>query len=310
MRIRRIEILSAALGRILTRRPWLPLLVLLLGTPATQAQRPDRPATSQRSDDQRDAFRERMRQRREAREASPRSRRERTRAPLERVLGGSPFQPQPEDFAPLQPGEERQLRRFMHDHMPAEMQKRISFLLRRSPEAFENRVVPRLRQLRRVFDTDPQLGELLARHMANGQRINLLGVQWQRNPKDRERLRETLRTLVAENYRIESEVLAERLATMRRDRGQRIADLVDLYQDPEANLSAEPEAVRTTIDRIHAAPDDKARQRLRDRLHELAEKRIDREIAQAEKSLRKRNDEEPRAIEREWQRQIHAMPRP
>lgn len=278
-------------------RGTLLLLLLVMFVPTSWAQRPERERRS-RFEDARERIQERLRERRGV------------GSPLDQVLGGNPFERRRGDAEPLAEGEEDELRQFIEDHVPAAMQRRLSFIRRRNPDAFRQRAVPRLRQLKRVFEMDPELGGQMIEHMKNNEQLGQLRRQYQSEPEERERIRERIRALISENYQIETTVLAGRVQQMRDQRKAKVAELLALYEDPETNVSGSPAPVRDAIDAWRSASTDRDRRKLGKRLKELAQSRIDREIEYAEKRIAQRQEREPDAIDRTYDREIMAIERP
>ena len=289
----------------------LVLLALLLSPPAgwaqdSESEREDGsepPTRRSRFDD----FRKRMRHRGEGRR--PRGGEELAATPIDRVLGGNPFQPRFDDYAELQEGEEDALRAFVKDRLPAPMRRKLEFFMRRNPEVFRQRAVPRLRQLKRVFDQDPELGQRMTRHLSNNYQMEEFRVMWQRNPEEREAIRQRVRERIAENYHIELEVLGARLEQWKANRDTHADQLYDLYLDPETNVSAAPEPIRQAIENVQSAESDKQRKRAERRLREMARKRIDKEIASAERTLNSRLDNEDAYVEKQSETKINAIQR-
>jgi hypothetical protein len=206
-----------------------------------------------------------------------------------RFPGGDLFRPLPEDEGPLTPGEKQELTSFLRARVPS-AHRWLQELRRRDPEAFDERLreaAPRLRQLRRVFERDPELGRKFIRHAQNLERLQRARRVWPRTERAserRERIRAAVRRLIAQNLRIEALVLDDRLRQLQEQREQRIDAWVSRLRSDEINLAGEPEEVRELVRRWRGASGQKRRAELEAELRRMCGERFDREI----KRLRRR----------------------
>ncbi len=201
-----------------------------------------------------------------------------------RFPGANLFRPSPEDEGPLTPDERRELVNFVRKRAPG-IHRSLKQLYQRDPEAFEQRLqdaAPRLRQLRRIYRRDPQLGRNIIRHAENLQRIQRARRAWpecEQDPKQRRRIYNAARRLLAENVRIETAVLDHVLLELERRREDRIEAEFERLVSPDADLAGEPPELRNVVRRLRGAQTDDGLQWLEDELREMCSQRMDREIA-------------------------------
>jgi len=194
-----------------------------------------------------------------------------------------PLRPEPGDLGPLRPDEARALFDFAREHMPfaARMMQQAR---QRDPEEFQQqleRLAPRLRHLKRIFERRPELGERIVQHTRNLQAIKRMARVWNagpRSPERRERLREALRKYVAENLRIEVQILDDRVTELEANREARAEETVGELAGGEMDLLKEPPLIRELVAAVQSAADDAEEAAARDALRAAVERRIDGEI--------------------------------
>jgi len=234
---------------------------------------------------------------------------------MERVLGRPPFLPAPEDFGPLRPGEARELLRFVRDRVPRVF--RALRELRQRPEEQRRhleRIAPHLRNLRRLFEQDPRLARRLVRYMENRLLIDRRAPQaWQHAPPARRaRIRDELRGRIAENLRIEIDVLRDRIDRLEESRDDLLERMLDVLLDPQTDLSGQPPVLRDLVRRLRAAPQPQQRDVLLERLRDLCARRLDAELDTLRERYQRMRRDADRIVERqlaEWIRRTESGPR-
>lgn len=204
--------------------------------------------------------------------------------PRGRFPGGHLFRPMPEDEGPLAPGELRELLGFVRRHVPY-VHHELRKLRKSDPTAFHERIeeaAPRLRQLRRIFERNPELGQRFVRHSENMHRIGRARQAWidsGDDPEMRGRILLAVRRMVAENVRIETAVLADRAEQLTEEHDRRVEAEFERLQDDATDLADEPNEVRELVAALHAAQGDDEREALTGDLRQICAERLDREIA-------------------------------
>jgi hypothetical protein len=196
----------------------------------------------------------------------------------------NPFRPSPEDFGPLRAGEEEELIEFTRQEM-AHAYRLLERVRERSPEAYQRhleRLVPRIRHLRRIFKQDAELGRIIIRHSRNLWALQR-GSRGRRGggPErpQREHVRDRMRELIGENLRLEIQALERWMSILEQRRDQEVErELKRLTQAGEVELSAEPSEIREAVAAWQAASDPEQRGELRVRLRELVVEQVDAEV--------------------------------
>jgi hypothetical protein len=230
------------------------------------------------------AFAQRERDGQERRRAGPPP--EPPGAGLAADLGqANPFRPLPEDRGPLREGEEAELIEFTRQEMP-QAYRLLERVRERSPQAYRRhleRLVPRVRHLRRIFEQDAELGRIIIRHSRNlwALQHGMHGPERDRQPPERGHLpRHRMRELIAENLRLEIQALERWMSILEQRRDQEVErELKRLTQAGAMELSAEPPEIRETLAAWQAASDPEQRREQRARVRELVAEQVDAEIA-------------------------------
>ena len=242
--------------------------------------------------------------------------RERGRRGLERggpergrgmMIGGGLFRPSPEDFAPLTDEERDELMAFLEEHLSS-LHTALENLRDSDSVAFEQKMeeaAPRLRQLRRIFERDPELGQRVLEHSENMRRMRRGWRAW-RGAKDdqekREKLWTQIRRMAAQNLRIELQVMEDRVREIEEQRDERIAADVERLLSDEVLSAGEPERVREIIDQYHAAETDEQRAEQRAKLEEFCGKRIDREVTSLRERIQQMRQDASAEVDRRMER--------
>ena len=148
------------------------------------------------------------------------------------MIGGGLFRPSPEDFAPLTKEEREELMTFLQEHVSG-LHAALEKLREGDPAAFEqkmNEAAPRLRQLRRIFERNPELGQLVLEHSDNMKRIHRGWRAWrgaEGDKEQRDKLWGQIRRMVAQNLRIEIQVAEDRASEIEQQREERVAAEVE-----------------------------------------------------------------------------------
>ena len=222
---------------------------------------------------------------------------------LDRVFGAPSMHPDREDFGPLQPGEEEQMLDFARDRTPR-LYGMLNELRRRSPARFrenlEERLLPRLRQIRRLCEDNPAIGARLIDHIENQQsmmRATFALRDRRLSDDERARVLNQVRGWEAANLRIEDAVMDDWIASLKAGRDDLLDRFIDLAQDPDANLAGEPEPLRTAIERLREVNDPEQRDVLLERVRDAVGRRIDDRIANMEERLARRRDNRDRELD-------------
>lgn len=221
------------------------------------------------------------------------------------------FRPLPEDHGPLTATEQREALRFLRRCVP-HVHRELMKLRRRDPVSFGQRLedaAPRLRQLRRIFERDPELGRNIIQHAENLQRMRRARMAWRdsaEKPELRPRIHALVRRLAAQNLRIEAAVLDDRLRQLSEQRENRIDAWLQRLQADELQRAGEPPEIRDLIDRWSATRSDEERRAIAAQLRQLGTERLDREVSHLRRRLARMREnagaEVDRRVER-WLRQ-------
>jgi hypothetical protein len=202
---------------------------------------------------------------------------------LGHLPGADLFQQLPEDEGPLTPGEGLELLAFLRAHVPW-VCRSLEQLGEHDPAALEQRLqeaAPRLRQLRRIFERDPELGAQVVRYSENLHRIRRARWAWRNSedPEARQGIRAAVRRTIAQNLRIEALVLDDRTRQLAEQRDERIEAWVDRMRSDDFDAAGESEDVRELVQAWRAAETDDERAELEAELREICAEQIDRELA-------------------------------
>ena len=205
------------------------------------------------------------------------------RRPRGRALRDNPFRPAPQDQGPLRKGEADQLLRFARQRMP-HVYDALRRLREQNPRRFDRRLAelaPRLRQLRRLFEEDPSLAELLVEHITHVERLNRIRMFIARNRNRPEVLRRAageVRRVMADLRRIETDVLQRRIQQLTKDRETLVEEDYARLTDPASDLLDEPPEIRRIVGRLRRAASDRERAAIEQQLRSVCRRRIDERI--------------------------------
>lgn len=205
-------------------------------------------------------------------------------SPLGRFPGARLFRPLPEDQGPLTPAEQRELMSFVRECYP-DAHRWLKQIQQRDPEAFQQRLqeaAPRLRHLRRIFERDPELGQNIVRYSENLQQLHHARRAWrdaELSPKQRRRIHDAVRRVIAENLRIEVAVLEDQALELEQQRDARIEAESERLLSPDLDLAEEPPEVREVIEHLLNPQEDDDLESLEDELRKICSERMDREVA-------------------------------
>lgn len=213
------------------------------------------------------------------------------RSRMDRFAEVNPFRPDAEDLGPLRAGEDQELLGFAREFVPRVYQM-LNQLKSASPERFRFRLAqtaPRLRQLRRVAETNPPLARRLVAHSEQleqiRQAVRRMNVGGGDNPQMRTRVGDLVRRRTRDLLHIEASVLTDRADELEKEREPRVQRLVDELIADGADLSAEPPPLQDAIRNIRAAPAGEREplmERLRSRLRLRFDESIERLRSRAE----------------------------
>jgi hypothetical protein len=206
------------------------------------------------------------------------------------MWGRGMLEPSESDRLPLQPGEEEQLRAFVKEKLP-NLSIALGWAEERNPGATRQgfaKLVPRLRQLRRIYAESPQRAELIEQHAANQVRVEMLRRAWLRAKDEaRDSIESQMRQFVAKNVGLEADLLARWAEELQSGREARIADRVARLTQVDPDLAAEPGEIRQLAERLAAAQDDATRTELKAKLTTAVGRQLDHHIA----AMRRRSEE-------------------
>ncbi|RMF78776.1 MAG: hypothetical protein D6744_09735, partial [Planctomycetota bacterium] len=230
---------------------------------------------------------------------------------LDRVLGAPTLHPQREDFGPLRPGEQDELLDFARDRTPR-LYGMLTELRRRDParfrENFSRRILPRLRQIRRLCEGAPDICDRLIEHIENQQSIlrATMALRSRRiSDNERRQVLARVRGWEAANLRIEDAVMNDWIESLKSRRDDLLERFIELAQDPDANLAGEPAPVRKLVERLRTAQNDEQRAAVLAEAREAIGRRIDERISNLEKRLAERRKNRDRELEQRMRRYAH-----
>lgn len=198
-------------------------------------------------------------------------------------LARSLFAPIPADQGPLEPGEKDALLAFAEERMPR-IHALLSRLKQRQPERFEARfeqLAPHLRHLRRVYEQNPAIGQIIQQHAENRFRMRQRARVFDRRDPDSalySHAHNALRELVAENVQLELKALHALHDTLMREMDDRVAQQFEEITAPEADLSAYPLRVRRAIREFVETEDPAARNRRREQIEQGIRRIFEQEL--------------------------------
>lgn len=196
-------------------------------------------------------------------------------------LSLNPLVPAPEDRGPPREGEAAELLAFARENLP-----RLATLLDRlavhNPHEFRShlpRLVPRLRQMKRIYEMDADMGQLVAEHAAGHFQLQMYRRAWRSAGEARRALLErTVRTVLATQVRVEAAVMEKwsDILAARPDewRHKRLEALLD-HDPPPAPL---PPRIRILLHEYRSTADAARKEEIRARLEEAMRVRFERRI--------------------------------
>ena len=193
------------------------------------------------------------------------------------------FRAAPEDQGPLQPGEAEELLAFAEQHAPR-VCRLMTELRQHDPQRFEEKMAahaPRLRHLRRIYERSPRLGAIVQAYAEDILEIERAARGVRRgapDSPDRQRDLRALRDLVAENVQRESDALDLMADEIEAQRAERIETRVAYLTSPQADLTAEPQRLRTLVAAFQSAATDAERAVQRDKLQAAAAREVTAEV--------------------------------
>lgn len=223
------------------------------------------------------------------------------------------FSLRPEDRGPLRPGEGEELLEFAREHAPR-IHAALEQLREQGPEDFARKLseyAPRLRHLKRIFEYSPRLGRLIRAHADGMFRMQRLRRALEHAPPGsalRGQLEQELRARLAESVALELEVLEVLAGELEERRDQRVAERVAALLAPDADLTAEPEAVRGLVAACHAAADGAERDAQRTRLMQAATRQVDAELDALRERIRQMRGAAAEEVDRRLERMLSGGP--
>jgi len=227
--------------------------------------------------------------------------------------GAALFDLTPGDHAPLRPGEVEELTAFAEAHMPR-VYSALEMLQRRDPERYEQqlvRQVPRLRQMKRVYEFSPQIAELIRAHTENRFQVHRAVRLMERADDDSalaDRTQLHIRELLAANVRIEIEALTAYADALEARRTERAERLVEWLLAPDLDLAAQPAPVRAAVERYRDAATDAERAAVKDEMRRVAVERITAEIAALRERVEQLRTEQEAEVDRRVQEALEHRP--
>ncbi|MFH1748928.1 MAG: hypothetical protein ABIG44_17995 [Planctomycetota bacterium] len=215
------------------------------------------------------------------------------------------FRPTKEDYGPLREGEEAELREFLQTEMPR-LQRLLARVKDHNAQEFErnlHRLIPRLRQLRRIHARDPELATLIGEHSEHLFRAGMLRRAWQdADEETRDELENQIRAELAAALRSEVQALKRWAQYLEDTRAEHIQERVEALLAEDADLSPEPERLRTQVDALRAEVDSARRLELITELTQMVGVQLDREIEGLRQHAQKMKTEAREEVDRRVQR--------
>ncbi|MFN0137371.1 MAG: hypothetical protein ACKVS9_14805 [Phycisphaerae bacterium] len=231
---------------------------------------------------------------------------------VERLMGGNPFKPMPEDFAPLREGELDELLTFARVQLDAGVAPadrafgELDDMHRRDPQRFRAemgpRIAARLRHMKRLSEQAPEHFSDVIEHIRNGKIVQRLSREWSRTarPMIRQKLRDEVRAKLFRNIGLQGSVL-ERMLKNAADRRDVLIDdeiqrLIDGPPPPPGGVGdspppppppQEPAELREMLRKLRSSTDAAEIERVRSEVRA----RISRHMDRALNMLRERREE-------------------
>lgn len=210
-------------------------------------------------------------------------------------------EPGKQDEGPLKPGEDKELMQFAQQHLPHIAGVMVE-LRDKKPEAFQKKfeqVVPRLRFLKRLFATRPQIANKISKFADNRVELERLRQQHARSESDKQKPIELqMRNRLTENLDLEQELLAYRLNDIQKAPQDCAEGEVSYLIAPDTDLATEPKDIRDLVGEARNGT-PQARQRLLDRMRE----RVDHQAETLRARIQRLRENRPETIDE----QMHAL---
>lgn len=224
------------------------------------------------------------------------------------------FDLRPEDFGPLKEGEEDELRTYVNDNFP-----RLARVLRgiesADPNMFEHamrRLVPKLRQLRRIHAENKTLADLVERYVVNAFTLRKLRWAVMRQDGDREELERSVREAVAESVALELEALELWANTLEQARDERIDENLQrlLRDEPDDDMPPieEPPEIRELVVAVKELPAGKARVAKKAELREKIATEFDRRLKALRGRIETMREDSARSVDERVERMMTPPP--
>lgn len=215
------------------------------------------------------------------------------------------FRPAPEDFGPLQPGEEAELRALVEERWPR-LYRVLRDLERRRPEVYRQkmkRLLPRLRHLRRLQEENPEMAELVGHYGENLFNIELLRRAWEHSPAvGRTPIERRIRRAVADNIQLQVQALRLWADQLEQAREAHVAASLEALTRPDADLSGESPEVRERILAYRSLGTEAERSAAQQKLRAELGAELDHRIAAIRQRARQMEANAPREVDRRVQR--------
>lgn len=227
-------------------------------------------------------------------------------------LGRHLFDVMPEDQGPLRPGEEEQLLAFAQEHMPR-FYELMQSLRQRNPERCRAKLsdnAPRLRHLRRVYERNPRIGAIIQEHAENLLRVrhDLRAVRSE--PPDSSLYAtavQAARGRVADNVRLEIEVLQALAAELDQQRDERVEQRTAYLVGDGADLADAPPKLRELIAAFHAATGQTERDEAQKLVKEAAAQQLEAELKGLQQRIQNMQDNAAGEVDQRMERLLAGL---
>lgn len=228
------------------------------------------------------------------------------------ALGPPLFSLSPQDRGPLVEGEEEELLALVQQHLPR-FHEALERLRSHNPQRFREKLAehaPRLRQFRRVLRYSPRIAEIIQTYAETRFRIQRIMRALRQAHADsalRERGLQKLRSEIAKNVRQEIRVLEVLTESYEQHRNERIADRVAYLTAADADLIAEPTALRELVDALHAVSEGRPRDEIYRRIETAAARQVDREVEALRERVERMRGRAPEESDRRFERMVKSL---
>jgi hypothetical protein len=227
---------------------------------------------------------------------------------------GLPLPPSPEDEGPLKPGELDALMEFARVSLP-EMHGLMQRMRDRNPAEFERRFgerAPRLRFLKRVFEQNPRLGELILQHTRKQKDIMRARQAVRRSPEDGRLRREAMlymRDRVAESIQAEAQIFDELANMLAANRAGEVDKWLGVLLAADFDPIAQPPRVREMLDAYQTAAAE-SQPAIEQELRAHVERRLDDRIEGLRRRAERLRQAGPREVDARIQHLMEGPDRP